>query len=120
MGAANICPDVLLRHTVDTNVAIIVHELMHSLGFSAGMFSMYVDDAGAPRPKSTVMSTMQRGGRRVNVVTLPTVVQEARAHFDCPTLAGAPLEDQGGEGSVDSHWEYQLFQVRVLGTYIST
>ncbi len=36
---------------------------------------------------------------------------QARLQFGCATLQGAALEDQGGSGSADSHWEYELFQV---------
>jgi leishmanolysin-like peptidase len=41
----------------------------------------------------------------------PRVVEEVRAHFGCPTLEGAELEDQGGDGTSLTHWEKRLFQV---------
>ncbi len=40
-----------------------------------------------------------RGGvkqRTVHLVVTPAVVREARAHFNCPDLEGAELEDQVG------------------------
>ena len=39
------------------------------------------------------------------------VVEKVRLQYGCSTLAGAPLEDQGGTGSSNSHWEFELFQV---------
>ena len=40
------------------------------------------------------------------------VQREARSHFGCDTLEGAEIEDQGGSGTADSHWEKRLFQVQ--------
>lgn len=42
----------------------------------------------------------------------PKVVKEVRNHFNCPELEGAELEDQGGEGTVLTHWEKRVFEVR--------
>jgi hypothetical protein len=32
------------------------------------------------------------------MMVTPRVVEEVRKHFNCSTLEGAELEDQGGEG----------------------
>jgi len=34
----------------------------------------------------------------------PRVVEEVRRHFDCDSLEGAELEDQGGDGTALTHW----------------
>lgn len=39
------------------------------------------------------------------MITLPTVLKKAKAHFGCSTMKGVPLENQGGSGSKGSHWE---------------
>lgn len=42
-----------------------------------------------------------RGGRvskEMHMMVTPRVVEEVRLHFNCSTLEGAELEDQGGEG----------------------
>ena len=41
---------------------------------------------------------------------MPQVLAEARAALGCPNLTAVPLEDEGGEGTVGSHWEFRLFQ----------
>ena len=44
---------------------------------------------------------MVRGGlvrKEVHMMVTPRVVEEVRRHFNCSTLEGAELEDQGGEG----------------------
>lgn len=33
-----------------------------------------------------------------------------REHFQCNSLAGAELEDDGGDGTAGSHWEQRLFE----------
>ena len=55
-----------------------------------------------------------RGGVMEKVTQLlvtPRVVREVRSHFGCPTLEGAELEDQGGDGTALTHWEKRIFQV---------
>ena len=36
--------------------------------------------------------------REIYMMVTPRVVEEVRLHFNCSTLEGAELEDQGGEG----------------------
>ena len=36
---------------------------------------------------------------------------EGRAHFNCPTLGGVELENQGGSGTAGSHWEKRILGV---------
>lgn len=49
--------------------------------------------------------------RTTSMVITPTVVKEVRAQFGCNTLPGAALENEGGQGSANAHWEYRWFQV---------
>lgn len=50
----------------------------------------------------------------VRRVVSPAVRREVRAHFACPDLEGADLEDDGGRGSAGSHWEARLFQGELM------
>ena len=40
-----------------------------------------------------------------------TLQEEVRAHFNCSTLEGAELEDQGVVGTALTHWEKRVFEV---------
>lgn len=40
-----------------------------------------------------------------------TCQEEARRHFNCSTLEGAELEDQGILGTTLTHWEKRVFEV---------
>ena len=35
-------------------------------------------------------------------------MEYARGHFECPSLTGIELENQGGSGSLGSHWELNI------------
>ena len=37
--------------------------------------------------------------------------EEVRRHFNCSTLEGAELENQGIEGTALTHWEKRIFEV---------
>ena len=41
-------------------------------------------------------------------VTTKNVLEKAREHFDCPDLTGLGLEEAGGEGSANGHWEQTI------------
>lgn len=48
--------------------------------------------------------------RVMHMLVTPKVVEESRNHFSCNNLEGAELEDQGGEGTVLTHWEKRVFE----------
>jgi len=42
------------------------------------------------------------------MIILPTVVQVGRIYFNCPTLDGVELENQGEAGSIGAHWDKRI------------
>ena len=44
------------------------------------------------------------------MLVTPKVKEEARQHFNCNTLEGAELENQGGKGTALAHLEKRLFE----------
>jgi hypothetical protein len=54
-GSANVCPNNLAGADPDSAVSVLVHELLHSLGFTDDSFDKFVDDSGAPVPKDQVV-----------------------------------------------------------------
>ena len=40
--------------------------------------------------------------------------EEVRKHFNCSTLEGAELEDQGVVGTALTHWEKRIFEVTLI------
>ena len=47
-------------------------------------------------------------------MAMSTFQEEVRRHFNCSTLEGAELEDQGVHGTALTHWEKRVFEVNQL------
>ena len=82
---------------------VATHEITHALGFTP-----YFAQSMFLWPNRNPISTRNRRGKRVTVITSPEVITRSREHFGCPTLDGMELEDGGGEGTQLSHWEKRL------------
>lgn len=128
-------------------IATVKHELTHVLGFSVSLFAYYRDSNGQPlteresvpgpipvdprtgyakwsdRVIKRVVRTNWTTGegaidKEVHMMVTPTVVREVRKHFNCSTLEGAELEDQGSDGTSMTHWEKRLFENEAMtGTH---
>lgn len=128
-------------------IATVKHELTHVLGFSVSLFAYFRDEHGEPLTerdsvpgpipvdpktgyakwsdkviKKIVRTDWVTGEGKVNrgvhVVVTPTVVKEVRNHFNCSTLEGAELEDQGSDGTSMTHWEKRIFENEAMtGTH---
>ena len=82
---------------------LFFHELTHVLVFTPELF----ENLG-------MMTTKIFDGSFVSFVNSPKVLTTARQHFNCKTLNGVPLENQGSTGSAGSHWEARY----MLGDYM--
>ncbi|XP_073502232.1 leishmanolysin-like peptidase [Phyllobates terribilis] len=139
-GYANLCPNMISTQPQEFAgmLSTVKHEIIHALGFSAGLFALYYDDNGEPlTPRNTnglpvfneslgvyqwgekVVRTVTRtwevrGARtvqhKVQLLVTPRVTEEVRHHFDCPVLEGMELENQGGIGTELNHWEKRLLE----------
>lgn len=128
-------------------IATVKHELTHVLGFSVSLFAYFRDQYGKPLTerdsspglipvdpktgyakwsdrviKKIVRSDWVNGegvvDKEVHIIVTPTVVREVRNHFNCSTLKGAELEDQGSDGTSMTHWEKRLFENEAMtGTH---
>ncbi|XP_054982894.1 leishmanolysin-like peptidase isoform X4 [Sorex araneus] len=119
-------------------LSTVKHEIIHALGFSAGLFAFYHDKDGNPLTSrfadglppfnyslglyqwsDKVIRKVERSWHirddkvvphTVHLLVTPRVVEEARKHFDCPVLEGMELENQGGMGTELNHWEKRLLE----------
>ena len=82
---------------------LFFHELSHVLVFSPEIFSAL-----------GMMTSRIFDGSFISFINSPKVLTAARQHFNCPSLNGVPLENQGGSGSAGSHWESRY----MLGDYM--
>ena len=62
-------------------------------------------------------------GNLLGVLCLDTIMiiiiinyqqETGRQHFNCSTLEGVQLEDQGGSGTALSHWETRILEVNIV------
>jgi len=148
-GHTNICPKSISTagRSVRALTSTLKHELLHALGFSSSLFAFFRDSLGRPRTprdpdgrppineellvrqwsedtiRPVTRDWLVRGGRMLRTVHLmvtPRVVREVRDHFGCPTLEGAELEDQGGDGTAFTHWEKRVFQNEAMTGTVHT
>ena len=84
---------------------ILLHEMTHILVF---------------HPYLLEKLNMITKKNSVSYVHSTNVVLKARQHFNCPSITGVALENQGSEGSVGSHWEarYMLGDYMISTDYI--
>ncbi|CAG0880548.1 unnamed protein product [Darwinula stevensoni] len=147
-GHANLCPSSISTQAqaLSTLSSTVKHEILHALGFSVSLFAFFRDKDGNPRTPRTdngkpllneelhtrqwSEAVVQRAVRKqwlvaggyiekeINMMVTPRVVEEVRAHFNCPLLEGAELEDQGQEGTALTHWEKRIFENEAMtGTH---
>uniref|UniRef100_A0A8C6NP75 Leishmanolysin-like peptidase n=1 Tax=Nothobranchius furzeri TaxID=105023 RepID=A0A8C6NP75_NOTFU len=139
-GYANLCPAMISSQPQEFEgmLSTVKHEIIHALGFSAGLFAFYHDDEGKPLTPRFASglpafneslglyqwseAVIRRVSRlwdirgaemvrhHVHVLVTPRVVEEARRHFNCPILEGMELENQGGMGTELNHWEKRLLE----------
>ena len=91
---------------------VFLHELTHVLGFLQGMFPYYPPEVG-----DILTYKVIRGVNRT-LISTPKVVDRAKKYFNCNTLEGLELEDQGGDGSTISHWEQRILLGEYMGAVI--
>ncbi|XP_040852626.1 leishmanolysin-like peptidase isoform X2 [Ochotona curzoniae] len=139
-GYANLCPNMISTQPQEFvgMLSTVKHEIIHALGFSAGLFAFYHDKDGNPLtsrfadglpPFNYSLGLYQWSDKVVRKVerlwhvrdnkvvrhtvyllVTPRVVDEARRHFNCPGLEGMELENQGGMGTELNHWEKRLLE----------
>lgn len=87
---------------------IAIHELTHVLGFNTDVFDTFIDENQQPVPlNKTLQETVINGVNR-KIIVSPKALDAARRHFNCSDLIGIELENQGGIGTIGSHWESRI------------
>ena len=82
---------------------VLFHEITHILVFEPSLFRSF-----------KAIKQEEINNEIKSYIISPKALEKARLHFGCSTLDGIPLEDQGGDGSVGSHWEGRY----MLGDYM--
>uniref|UniRef100_A0A7I4YPQ5 Leishmanolysin-like peptidase n=1 Tax=Haemonchus contortus TaxID=6289 RepID=A0A7I4YPQ5_HAECO len=130
-GHVNICPQKFLKmETSDFShwSTIVNHELVHAFVFSQTLFRMF-PGAGKSRQgelMGLVPNVLDQFTRvdwetskgsvkhDVYMIITPRLREEARRHFNCSTLEGAEIENQGMPGTLGVHWEKRVFENELM------
>ena len=48
--------------------------------------------------------------QKTTLIITPNVVSTARQYYNCVSLQGMELENEGGYGSAGSHWESRILK----------
>jgi hypothetical protein len=116
-GQFNVDPSTFFTANEDLQLGIIVHEIIHALGFSETRFTAMIDENGNQR-----VNTIGRGVRTfkdsfgsiysklIYYLQTPGLLQIAKTYIDCELLPyGIEMEEYGGDGTVGSHFEKRIY-----------
>jgi proprotein convertase subtilisin/kexin type 5 len=101
--------DLTSNDTVEFWTEVTIHEMMHVLGLSGSAIANWVDPAtgtfhtvaSAALLTESVTDADQLTG---TLLKSPNLVAYTKDYFNCPTANGLPFENEGGSGSLGSHF----------------
>jgi len=103
--------DVLVH---EKNMYLLIHEIMHTLGFSRNAYDKFIDENGKTR-KGHIKSVSIAGKTR-KVIDVPPLTQRLRKFYGCDSLPGAIMENDGGSGTADSHFERKFYVYETMAS----
>jgi len=98
----------------EKNMYVMMHEMMHALGFSNSL-SKYFIDANGNTLKGHIKSVKIAGKTRT-VIDVPVLTERLRNFYGCPSVPGAIMENQGGSGTALSHFERKYFVYETMSS----
>ncbi len=102
LGHLNIGPREVVQLSDDALFDIVLHEMLHLLGFSASLFP----------PKQVVVEEEEEEELSIPTLVSPHVVSMLQSHLQCPLITGAALESTFATTITttgSSHWNKRLF-----------
>lgn len=87
------------RLEIERHFYKVLHAMMHMLALHESLIPRY------PIGQENVLAIVLANGAYRYAVKTPGVVAAARAHFNCPSLEGVLVEDEGSDQLLVKHWE---------------
>jgi len=127
LGLLNWNPRNIDTSSSDLMYKVALHELFHVLGFSQGRMLNFrnISTLNETTGDIDVYDQLQLDGvemdnREITFLMSPAVKEAFREHFDCDSLEGGVLEDQGGSNIAGSHWEMTSTMDELMTATVST
>jgi leishmanolysin len=98
----------------EKNMYVIMHEMVHALGFSTYVFRYWLDANGKTRQGH--VKSVSIGGKTRSVIDVPELTERFRNFYGCSSAPGAIMEDQGGSGTSLSHFERKYFVYETMSS----
>ena len=103
-----------LQDASDAHLAsVLMHELIHVLGFSELFASGRFVDPKTGEIITALSSQLLTSGKNATFLSTAPAARSARAHFGCESLIGAELEEQA------SHWEARVFPDELMAPVVA-
>lgn len=96
--------DVILH---EKNTYLLMHEMMHTLGFSKSLYKYFIDSNG--RTLQGHVKDVTISGTSHTVINVPGLTDKLRNFHGCSSIQGAIME--GGDGS---HWDKRMYLYEVM------
>lgn len=103
---------------VPTNIALHRHTMAHILGFSYNLFPDFIYENGASYTTPIIIAKIRE--KVVYLLGTPAVKAQGGIAFGYAGLDGIELEDQGGPGTILSHWEKRIMMNDFMTSTVST
>jgi len=106
MGATS---DVMLH---ERNMICIMHEIVHTLGFSNSLYSHWLNSNGKTLTGHILSASLD--GYTTKVINAEPLTSKLRSYFGCSSLKGAYMENTGSSGTAGTHFERRQYAYEIM------
>lgn len=93
---------------------VTLHEITHVLGFSNSVykdwFNPITQNIYGTGSDKIYIDGLNFRGHLTKVLTSHNLLEFARQYYNCSTMVGVQLENNGGEGTSGSHFESSILE----------
>jgi hypothetical protein len=107
------------HYSYDDLFLIAVHEMAHALVFYNELYPYFRDASGNLYDPEDMFKYDTIRGTSVVLLTTPNVLKYAQESFNCYLIQGVELEQTGGLGTVNQHWDKRVMNGDFMGPDIN-
>jgi len=103
--------DVILH---EKNTYLLIHEMMHTFGFSSSLYKYFVASNGTVLKGH--VSSIDINNDTHTIVDVAPLTAKLRAFHGCDSIPGAIMENDGGAGTDDSHFDKKFYLYETMAS----